>query len=201
MSAITKLRVVDEADRHLGTDSISRPGMHGRFHLSLRGEKDTLLAPVLLAIALLAPGCTTGPGQWIRNGFRVGPNYCQPPAAVSDGWIDSEQDNIVPQPADDSYWWSVFDDPTLNRLVFAAYEQNLPLKVAGMRVLEARAQLGVAKGGLFPQEQRATGYYTRSQFSRNSYPLASSGFRSWLTTPGLSVSMPPGNSTSRIVQP
>ena len=104
---------------------------------------------VALALALLATGCTTGPGEWIRNGFKVGPNYCRPPAPVADQWIDSEDPLVQPQAADYSYWWGVFDDPVLNELVEAAYEQNLPLKVAGMRILEARSQLGVATGNLF----------------------------------------------------
>jgi outer membrane protein TolC len=45
---------------------------------------------------------------------------------------------------------------TLDRLIGAAYRQNLPLRVAGVRVLEARAQLGVV-GELYPQVQQAFG--------------------------------------------
>ena len=44
-----------------------------------------------------------------------------------------------------------FNDPTLDRLVELAYQQNLPLQIAGLRIVEARAQLGVATGQQYPQ--------------------------------------------------
>ncbi|MBN2475732.1 MAG: efflux transporter outer membrane subunit [Pirellulales bacterium] len=126
---------------------------------------------LLLAIVLPNAGCTTGPVQWVRNGFKVGPDYCRLPAPVADGWIDGEDGNLRSQAADYSYWWATFDDPVLNELVEVAYRQNLPLKIAGMRVLEARAQLGVARGSLLPQQQRAIGAFSRSQLSENSFPF------------------------------
>ena len=49
-------------------------------------------------------------------------------------------------------WWNVFNDPVLSRLVEIAYQQNLTLRSAGVRVLEARAQLGIAIGE-FPQRR------------------------------------------------
>jgi outer membrane protein TolC len=36
-------------------------------------------------------------------------------------------------------WWTVFNDPRLTRLIELAYQQNLTLQTAGVRVLEARA--------------------------------------------------------------
>jgi outer membrane protein TolC len=47
----------------------------------------------------------------------------------------------------------VFNDPVLLRLIELAYEQNLTLRTAGVRVLEARAQLGIAIGEIYPQQQ------------------------------------------------
>jgi outer membrane protein TolC len=44
----------------------------------------------------------------------------------------------------------------LNRLIEIAYDQNLTLVSAGTRVLEARAQLGVAIGEFYPQVQQGT---------------------------------------------
>jgi len=41
--------------------------------------------------------------------------------------------------------WSA-NHPVLNDLIKMAYQQNLDLQVAGLRVLEARAQLGLATG-------------------------------------------------------
>jgi len=128
---------------------------------------------LVLTITLATTGCTTGPGEWIRNGFKVGPNYARPPAPVADDWIDSDSPELNQEEADYSNWWAVFHDPVLNDLVNTAHEQNLPLKIAGMRVLEARAQLDVAKGTLFPQQQQMAGDYVRTEFSNNSFPFGS----------------------------
>jgi NodT family efflux transporter outer membrane factor (OMF) lipoprotein len=77
-------------------------------------------------------------------------------------------------------WWTVFNDPTLNALVQTAYQQNLTLREAGARILEARAQLGIARGNLFPQEQFAFGEYSRIKASQNvANPLLSAWFSNW----------------------
>ena len=54
-------------------------------------------------------------------------------------------------------WWKAFNDPVLDRLIDQAYRGNLSLRIAGVRVLEARAQLGIAVGRLYPQAQQASG--------------------------------------------
>ena len=54
-------------------------------------------------------------------------------------------------------WWRAFNDPVLDRLVARAYRDNLTLQQAGVRVLQARAQLGIAVGEIFPQTQQAIG--------------------------------------------
>jgi NodT family efflux transporter outer membrane factor (OMF) lipoprotein len=77
-------------------------------------------------------------------------------------------------------WWSVFNDPILNRLIENAYQQNLTLREAGARILEARAQLGIAQGNLFPQEQYAFGEYSRVKLSQNvANPPISAWFSNW----------------------
>jgi len=48
-------------------------------------------------------------------------------------------------------WWKAFDDPALDSLIELAYHQNLSLQVAGLRILEARAQLGIAIGQQYPE--------------------------------------------------
>ena len=99
----------------------------------------TLPAVALLVVSL--SGCTSF-HDYIHNGFKVGPNYCPPKAPVAEHWIDAAD---VRQPADTeslARWWTVFNDPKLNYLVACAYRQNLTLREAGFRVLQARAQLG-----------------------------------------------------------
>jgi NodT family efflux transporter outer membrane factor (OMF) lipoprotein len=103
--------------------------------------------------------------EWIRNGFKVGPNYQKPPAPVAAEWISAKSPKVENRHLQD--WWQVFEDPTLNSLVTSAYAQNLTLRSAGMRVLEARAQWAIAAGTLFPQTQQAIGHYSRVGLSKN----------------------------------
>src|SRR6266851_1416342 len=56
---------------------------------------------------LLVSGCvTTGPLDWVRNGFKVGPNYARPPAPVADEWIEAKNPNVQNRHLQD--WWRVF---------------------------------------------------------------------------------------------
>jgi NodT family efflux transporter outer membrane factor (OMF) lipoprotein len=119
-----------------------------------------------LAMILLACGCTSL-GEFVQNGFKVGPNYQRPPAPLASEWIDAKNPRVKSVPADYSTWWRVFRDPVLDDLIRTAYAQNVNLKIAGTRVLEARAQLAIAKGQLFPQLQQATGSYQHIQISKN----------------------------------
>ena len=56
-------------------------------------------------------------------------------------------------------------DPALNQLIDTAYRENLTLRIAGVRVLEARAQLGIVTGQLYPQSQQATGSLQKVRIS------------------------------------
>src|SRR5262245_17086825 len=102
----------------------------------------------LLCLALAASGCTTL-GEFIQNGFKVGPNYQRPPAPLADAWIDAANPKVVSAPANYADWWSVFNDPVLNDLIRVAYEKNISLRIAGTRVLEARCEREITLGGLF----------------------------------------------------
>src|SRR5208337_4891858 len=57
--------------------------------------------------------------------------------------------------------------PVLDRLIDRAYRENLTIRIAGMRVLEARAELGIAIGRLFPQTQQASGSLQRVRISES----------------------------------
>jgi NodT family efflux transporter outer membrane factor (OMF) lipoprotein len=89
------------------------------------------------------------------SGCSVGPHYKQPALAVNDHWSATASPQISLQPAADSAWWKAFKDPALERLIQLAYSQNLPLQVAGLRIMEARAALGIAIGNQYPQLQQA----------------------------------------------
>ncbi len=123
---------------------------------------------MMTGICLLSTGCQLR--QWVQNGFKLGPNYRRPIAPVASEWIDSAEDRVVCEPPKYPYWWSVLQDPILNDLVDAAYQQNLSLREAGLRVLQARSQRAIAVGGLFPQSQEISGSYSRNQISSNTQP-------------------------------
>ncbi|HET7203969.1 MAG TPA: efflux transporter outer membrane subunit [Steroidobacteraceae bacterium] len=102
-----------------------------------------------LAIALLCSvagsGCTV-----------VGPDFERPEVP----WLDVAEaapaaPAATPAPAPPAEWWRVFGDPVLDRIVAEAQRSNPSVKVAAVRIMEARAQLGVAGSTLYPQLQQA----------------------------------------------
>ncbi len=113
------------------------------------------MARVLAALALLAAGC------------MVGPDFQRPPARIASHWSEANDAGLDISRVEYRDWWTVFNDPTLARLVSIAYKNNLGLLAAGVRVLEARAQLGIAIGNFYPQQQQlgAAANYNRIPIS------------------------------------
>ncbi len=80
-------------------------------------------------------------------------------------WLDDWQSDLYGQLGDPqqqsqvdlSFWWRLFDDPVLNGLIETAKQQNPSLRIAGLRILESRAQLGIATSNRYPQAQQASG--------------------------------------------
>ena len=104
------------------------------------------LAAILLAVLLLG-GCTT-----------LGPNFAPPRTDWDEGWTSATLASMSapPPPGAQTQWWKQFNDPALDALIDAAVAGNRNLKVAGLRVLEARAQLGIAQSTLRPQQVQAS---------------------------------------------
>jgi len=107
------------------------------------------------AIALLG-GCA-----------MVGPDYVKPTPQEPTDWLAKEDPKVKTEDIDYAKWWTVFNDPVMNTLVEAAYNQNLSLQIAGLRVLQARAQLAIAIGDQYPQQQSGTFEYAYTQNSKN----------------------------------
>ena len=114
----------------------------------MRRPQQTIIILPLIA-AILTGGCA-----------MIGPDFSTPAATVADEWTTGETPGVTRQPPAESQWWKVFNDPVLDKLVQTAYEQNLSLQIAGLRVLEARAQLGIVTGSLYPQSQSVSGNYS-----------------------------------------
>jgi multidrug efflux system outer membrane protein len=112
--------------------------------------------PAALTASLLASACT-----------MVGPDFSRPVVPWLAGWsggslatsaIRAKEGQRPPHDA----WWRLFDDPVLDQLVAEAQRLNPGVRTAGMRILEARAQLGIAGSALYPQVQQATGEVVRA---------------------------------------
>jgi NodT family efflux transporter outer membrane factor (OMF) lipoprotein len=131
---------------------------------SLLLRKIGLPSTLFIALAMCSCGCTSL-SEYVHNGFKVGPNYQTPEAAVASNWIDASDKRVRTESDDLSKWWTVFNDPVLNDLICDAYQQNLTLREAGYRILQARAQLGIAVGEIFPQTQAISGEYLRQESS------------------------------------
>ncbi|MGI9241419.1 MAG: efflux transporter outer membrane subunit [Verrucomicrobiales bacterium] len=110
----------------------------------MRGLKSTALG---LLFAVAASGC-----------LKVGPDYQEPTALLAPQWIEFEDPNLNSTQEVMPYWWKrAFGDPVLDRLIDEALDQNLTLRSAGLRILQARQQLAIAIGNQYPQQQAATG--------------------------------------------
>ena len=111
----------------------------------------------------LAHASFLGAALALLSGCTIGPDFENPEAPVAAGWSESDE-RISHSPADTIEWWKRFDDPVLDRLVKKASEQNLTIELAGLRVMQSRAELGIAIGNAYPQLQQASGnlLYTRN---------------------------------------
>jgi len=106
----------------------------------------SLLAP---AIALVLSSCAP-----------VGPDFVKPEPEAPEDWSQPVSQGLDTTPNELVEWWHVFKDPVLDELVEAALRDNNTLEIAGLRVLEAQAQLGIATGAKYPQSQFAAGEAT-----------------------------------------
>ena len=96
-------------------------------------------ASIVLVLGM-AIGCTLGPD----------PNHPPRTAADQARHFVGEPINVPPgSPPDD--WWKHFADPPTERLVEQALANNLDLKAAASRVLQAQATLASARGARWPQ--------------------------------------------------
>jgi NodT family efflux transporter outer membrane factor (OMF) lipoprotein len=119
-------------------------------------ELTKLAVSGLMMLALLISGCS-----------MVGPDYVQPTPPEAETWLDSEEPKFETGKSDIGDWWTVFSDPVLDDLIEAAYQQNLTLQIAGLRIYEARAELGIAFGFQYPQIQEGFGSGSINQLSKN----------------------------------
>ena len=135
-----------------------------------------LRLPALASVILALTACTT-----------LGPDYQEPKVE----WLDRWQTDLYGQAGkpgaesdeDLAFWWQAFEDPTLNALLDAAREANPSLRLAGLRVLESRARLGIAGSTLYPQVQQVGGAiaYVNTRQRGGALPTDNQDFASYQT--------------------
>ncbi len=112
------------------------------------------------------------PAAALLAGCAVGPDYKGPPALeIGSGWA-----RTAPAPTEAaqlSTWWRTLGDPTLNRLIEAALEQNLDVRQAEARIAEARAARDAANGGRAPTLDASGGVTRRRQSENGALPIGS----------------------------
>jgi len=114
-----------------------------------------LLTTITLAIGSI-PAC------------KVGPDYHKPSTTMPTTWEvppTTQASVAVQQGTSLQKWWQQFRDPELDSLINRAVAANLDLEAANERIHAARAQVGVATGGILPTVD-ATGSYVRSGGAR-----------------------------------
>ena len=97
----------------------------------------------------------------------VGPDFQRPEVPWLAGWSSGSLDSLAAEQrgkgkAQIEEWWRNFNDPVLEHLVAEAQHANPDVRTAGMRILEARAQLMIAGSLLYPQQQQVTGSVLRT---------------------------------------
>ena len=120
----------------------------------LLGCASRWLASVLAVVAVLA-GCT------------VGPDYKRPEIVVPENWRNGSVGKSIANLG----WWQLSEDSTLQELIGATMVANRDLQLAAARVLDARAQLGIARASQFPQLSAGSSYANERPYSANSFFL------------------------------
>ena len=106
----------------------------------------------MIALVLLVSGC-----------FAVGPDYSRQEPPVPAQFSALEKGVFRGEPLPGAFldaWWMVFDDPLLDSLMERLVSRNLDLRIAAARLMQARAQAGVASSAYLP-EGGVTGEYRR----------------------------------------
>ncbi|MES2203655.1 MAG: efflux transporter outer membrane subunit [Pseudomonadota bacterium] len=106
--------------------------------------------------------CAATLGFLLLSACAVGPDYQKPNTKIDEQW-NTYNNGVKTTPTQDAAWWKTFHDPILNNLIEIGYKNNLTLQSAGAKVLQSKAQLAQSVGELYPQQQGASGNYTRER--------------------------------------
>jgi outer membrane protein, multidrug efflux system len=114
--------------------------------LRLRGP---VLRRLSLASALVMAGCSFIP-TYERPVAPIAPTYPAYPGGAAASGVATAVANAPAVPAADIAWQDFFQDVRLKSLVEAALVHNRDLRVAVLRIEQARAQYGIQRADQFP---------------------------------------------------
>lgn len=127
-----------------------------------------------LAVAVLS-GCMVGP-NYRKPAVNVPVVYREPvdetiatPTGSTTSQVPPGQGSTVS--LGEEKWWEVFQDQELQGLIRTALKNNYDIRIAATRVLQAQAQLGIARADQFPSA--SAGGNISSQQSAQSGPIPS----------------------------
>ena len=101
-------------------------------------------------------------------GCSVWPGYKKPVLDLPAQWTDAPTQG---QSLSGERWWTLYNDPALERLVDEAIAHNRDLAIAAARVDEARGLLRITDADRFPSIDAAAGYDRSRSSARSSTPL------------------------------
>lgn len=104
-----------------------------------RGRTRVASLPLLVIMMIVVGSVLTS--------CKMGPDYTRPETPKSDSWrmTAATAESFANLP-----WWELLKDQELHKLVRAAIEENLDLRIAAANIEEFRAQLVIAKFDLAP---------------------------------------------------
>lgn len=91
-------------------------------------------------------------------GCMVGPDFTSPQVQPPGQWSELPQSGVAADLTEVIDWWKLFKDDQLNSLIDRAVAANLDLKLAGSRIIEARALRGVTAASLYPNVDASATY-------------------------------------------
>jgi NodT family efflux transporter outer membrane factor (OMF) lipoprotein len=106
----------------------------------------------------------------------LGPDYQAPRVEEMAGWHSASEGQQASATADYRQWWNRLNDPVLSALVEESLRKNPDVRIAGLRILEAQAQLGIAESLLGPQATVGTGEFLQAGQTRGGHSSAGSSY-------------------------
>lgn len=122
----------------------------------------TALCTAVLVLSALLGACTV-----------VGPDYQSPETPVLPSTWNAQETESESHTV--AAWWELFQDPVLSRLIESGAQQNLSITAAGLRIVQARAALGISDALVFPQQQQVNGNFSALYRNEDWYNSANIG--------------------------